>query len=82
MSLAPLRRLGTHAFSSGSFPENLPANFSTNPDRLRSTAATYAGGRLTVWSELDSGTEVELRIPAARASSCHFNPASATMTDL
>src|SRR6187399_458386 len=34
--------LGTHAFSSGSFPENLPANFSAHPDRRRSTAARYA----------------------------------------
>lgn len=25
------------------------------------------GGKLTVWSELDSGTEVELSIPANRA---------------
>ena len=25
------------------------------------------GGKLAVWSELDSGTEVELRIPASRA---------------
>ena len=29
--------------------------------------AKLIGGKLTVWSELDSGTEVELRIPAARA---------------
>ena len=29
--------------------------------------AKLLGGRLTVWSELDSGTEVELRIPAPRA---------------
>ncbi|HWO30637.1 MAG TPA: hypothetical protein VNO32_17715, partial [Candidatus Acidoferrum sp.] len=25
------------------------------------------GGKLTVWSELDSGTELELNIPASRA---------------
>ena len=25
------------------------------------------GGNLTVWSELDAGTEVELKIPASRA---------------
>ena len=25
------------------------------------------GGKLTVWSELDAGTEVELKIPASRA---------------
>jgi signal transduction histidine kinase len=29
--------------------------------------AERAGGTLTVWSELESGTEVELRIPAAQA---------------
>jgi ligand-binding sensor domain-containing protein len=29
--------------------------------------AKLMGGKLTVWSELDSGTEVELRIPASRA---------------
>jgi signal transduction histidine kinase len=29
--------------------------------------AELLGGRLTVWSELDSGTEIELRIPASRA---------------
>ncbi len=29
--------------------------------------AKLLGGKLTVWSELDSGTEVELRIPAANA---------------
>ena len=29
--------------------------------------AKLIGGKLTVWSELDSGTEVELNIPAARA---------------
>ncbi len=29
--------------------------------------AKLIGGKLTVWSELDSGTEVELRIPASRA---------------
>jgi signal transduction histidine kinase/ligand-binding sensor domain-containing protein len=29
--------------------------------------AELAGGRLTVWSEVDSGTEVELSIPASRA---------------
>jgi signal transduction histidine kinase/streptogramin lyase len=29
--------------------------------------AKLLGGKLTVWSELDSGTEVELSIPAARA---------------
>jgi len=29
--------------------------------------ARLIGGKLTVWSELDSGTEVELSIPASRA---------------
>jgi signal transduction histidine kinase/ligand-binding sensor domain-containing protein len=29
--------------------------------------AKLVGGKLTVWSELNAGTEVELRIPAARA---------------
>ena len=29
--------------------------------------AKVAGGRLTTWSELDSGTEIELTIPGARA---------------
>ena len=29
--------------------------------------ARLIGGKLTVWSELDSGTEVELTIPANRA---------------
>jgi signal transduction histidine kinase len=29
--------------------------------------AKLLGGKLTVWSELDSGTEVELKIPASRA---------------
>jgi signal transduction histidine kinase len=29
--------------------------------------ATLMGGTLAVWSELDSGTEVELSIPASRA---------------
>jgi nitrate/nitrite-specific signal transduction histidine kinase len=29
--------------------------------------AELAGGKLSVWSELDSGTEIELTIPAALA---------------
>jgi nitrate/nitrite-specific signal transduction histidine kinase len=29
--------------------------------------AKLLGGKLAVWSELDAGTEVELRIPASRA---------------
>ena len=29
--------------------------------------ATLIGGKLTVWSEVDAGTEVELRVPAVHA---------------
>jgi hypothetical protein len=29
--------------------------------------AKLAGGELAIWSEVDSGTEVELSIPASRA---------------
>jgi glucose-6-phosphate-specific signal transduction histidine kinase len=29
--------------------------------------ATLIGGKLTMWSELDAGTEVELRLPASTA---------------
>jgi signal transduction histidine kinase len=29
--------------------------------------AKLMGGKLAVWSELDTGTEVELKIPASRA---------------
>jgi hypothetical protein len=29
--------------------------------------AKLAGGKLTVWSEIDAGTEIELTIPAAMA---------------
>ena len=29
--------------------------------------ATLIGGKLTIWSEVDAGAEVELRIPASRA---------------
>ena len=31
--------------------------------------AKLVGGKLTVWSEIDSGTEVELSIPASRLMS-------------
>ena len=31
--------------------------------------AQLAGGKLTVWSELDSGTEIDLTFPAAAAYS-------------
>jgi signal transduction histidine kinase len=33
--------------------------------------AKLAGGKLTVWSKLDTGTEVELWIPASRAYTAH-----------
>ena len=36
--------------------------------------AKLMGGKLTVWSELDSGTEVELRIPASRAYETFLAP--------
>jgi hypothetical protein len=29
--------------------------------------AALVGGKLTVWSEVESGTEIELTIPASRA---------------
>ena len=29
--------------------------------------ATLVGGKLTIWSEVNSGTEIELTIPASRA---------------
>lgn len=29
--------------------------------------ATLIGGKLTLWSEVNAGTEVELRVPAGRA---------------
>ena len=29
--------------------------------------ATLIGGKLVVWSEVDAGTEVELRVPASRS---------------
>ncbi len=50
--------------------------------------ATVAGGKLTIWSEVDSGTEVELVIPAARAYErptrrfWYFGKRSATDTDV
>ena len=34
---------------------------------IGSMATWEAGGKLTVWSEVESGTEVELSIPASRA---------------
>ena len=41
-----------------------PGHFGLRGMRER---AKLLGGKLAVWSELDSGTEVELRIPASRA---------------
>jgi signal transduction histidine kinase/ligand-binding sensor domain-containing protein len=41
-----------------------PGHFGLHGMRER---AKIVGGQLDVWSELDSGTEVELRIPASRA---------------
>jgi len=41
-----------------------PGHFGLRGMRER---AKLMGGKLAVWSELDSGTEVELRIPASRA---------------
>jgi len=29
--------------------------------------ATLVGGKLTIWSEIDAGTEVEMRVPASIA---------------
>ena len=40
-----------------------PGHFGLRGMRER---AKLMGGKLTVWSELDSGTEVELRVPASR----------------
>ena len=34
--------------------------------------AKLAGGKLTVWSKLDSGTEIELIIPASRVYAKSF----------
>ena len=49
--------------------------------------AKLVGGNLTIWTELDSGTEIELTIPGARAyvrstrAFWHFGKRSATDTD-
>ncbi len=49
--------------------------------------AKLVGGKLTIWTELDSGTEIELNIPGARAyvkstrPFWHFGKRSATDTD-
>jgi len=44
--------------------EGRPGHYGLRGMRER---AKLMGGKLAVWSELDSGTEVELRIPASRA---------------
>jgi signal transduction histidine kinase len=41
--------------------------------------AKLAGGKLVVWSELGSGTEVELKIPAARAYAKESDSGSPTL---
>ena len=49
--------------------------------------ATLVGGKLTIWTELDSGTEIDLNIPGMRAyvkstkSFWHFGKVSARETD-
>ena len=49
--------------------------------------AKLVGGKLTIWTELDSGTEIELIIPRARAYAeltrpfWYFGKRSATKTD-
>ena len=49
--------------------------------------AKLVGGKLTIWTELDGGTEIELNIPGARAyvkstrTFWHFGKRSATDTD-
>jgi hypothetical protein len=49
--------------------------------------AKVAGGKLTIWTELDSGTEIELIIPGVRAyvkstrPFWYFGKHSATETD-
>jgi hypothetical protein len=49
--------------------------------------AELVGGKLTIWTELDSGTEIELNIPGARAyvkstrPFWYFGKGSATDTD-
>jgi signal transduction histidine kinase len=46
------------------YEDERPGHFGMRGMRER---AELLGGRMTVWSELDSGTEVELSIPAAKA---------------
>jgi hypothetical protein len=50
--------------------------------------AKLVGGKLTIWSEVDSGTEIELMIPSSRAYAkstrpfWYFGKRSATDTDV
>jgi hypothetical protein len=50
--------------------------------------AKLVGGKLTIWSEVESGTEIELVIPASRAYGkptrrlWYFGRRSATDTDV
>ena len=50
--------------------------------------AKLVGGKLTIWTELDGGTEIELIIPGSRAYAkstrgfWHFGKRSATDTDV
>jgi hypothetical protein len=50
--------------------------------------AKLVGGKLTIWSEVDSGTEIELMIPSSRANAkstrrfWYFGKRSATDTDV
>jgi signal transduction histidine kinase len=62
-------RLRVRDDGKGIDPEVLNADGRTGHYGLRGMRerATLLGGKLTVWSELDSGTEVELSIPASRA---------------
>jgi signal transduction histidine kinase/ligand-binding sensor domain-containing protein len=44
--------------------------------------AKLVGGKLTIWSEVDSGTEIELMIPSSRAYAKSTRQRSATDTDV
>jgi nitrate/nitrite-specific signal transduction histidine kinase len=62
-------RLRVRDDGKGIDPKNLdedgrPGHYGLRGMRER---AKLLGGKLTVWSELDSGTEVELKIPATNA---------------
>ena len=58
-----------HFDSIGALAQKLPPHSCRLHFGLRGMRerAKLIGGKLTVWSELDSGTEVELSIPASRA---------------